>query len=72
LLLKITMGTRKDFFENYPHFWHAPSKRFTSRVVGRKSLKNIGLNGRQIVSLPWAITCLGLALDLTVTFQLFL
>jgi len=30
LFFKISMGTRKDFFEMYIQFRHPPSKRFTS------------------------------------------
>ena len=26
---------RKNFFENYPRFWHAPTKIFASRVLGQ-------------------------------------
>lgn len=43
--------TGKHFYENYPQLLHAPLKMFVTTVIGRKSLKSIGFNGRQIISL---------------------
>lgn len=43
---------RRDFPENYLQFGHAPSKSLASSVLGRKKLKNIGFDGRQIINLP--------------------
>ena len=40
LLFKILMGTRKDFFEIYRQFWHAPSKTFASPGLGRCGAQN--------------------------------
>lgn len=42
--------------------WARAVKKFASFVVGRQSLKSIGLKGRQIISLPEAPTYLGLPL----------
>jgi hypothetical protein len=50
------------FSENCQLFQHAFSKIFASHFQGRKSLKNIGLNWRQIISQAGAPTCLGPAL----------
>jgi hypothetical protein len=47
-----------------PQFGHAPSKTVLSPVIGLKSLKNIGLKGRQINGLPGEPTCLGVALHI--------
>jgi hypothetical protein len=47
--------TRKNFSENYPQFWHTPSKTLASPILGQKSLKNIGSKGRHIISLPGAL-----------------
>jgi hypothetical protein len=47
--------TRKNFSENFPQFWHTPSKRLASPILGQKSLKNIGSKGRHIISLPGAL-----------------
>jgi hypothetical protein len=52
----------KNFSENYLLFGHAPSKVFARSILGCKILKNIGLNGRQIVSVLMVPTCLGPAL----------
>lgn len=51
VLVNSSFHTRKDFSENYLQFGHASSKCFASPVLGRKRLKNIGLEGRQIISL---------------------
>ena len=51
-----------NFSENYPKFGHALSKMFAKSVLGRRSLKNVGFKGRQIISLPGAPTFLGPAL----------
>jgi hypothetical protein len=42
----------KDFSKKYPQFGYMPSKMFASLVLCWKSLKNIYLKGRQIISLP--------------------
>ena len=41
----------KNFSENYLRFGYVPSKRFTSRVLGQKTLKNIGLKGCHTINL---------------------
>jgi hypothetical protein len=38
LLLKISMGTRKNFSENYLHLWHALSKRFANPCYNESEL----------------------------------
>jgi hypothetical protein len=49
------LGTEKKSNANYPQFVNAPLKMFVSPVlIGRKLLKNIGLNGRKIKVLPGA------------------
>lgn len=50
--------TRKYFSENFPKFRHATLKMFATTVIGRRSLKGIGFNGRQIISLHGAPPCL--------------
>jgi hypothetical protein len=50
------LETRKNLNTNYPKFEYAPLKMFVSPVLGRKFLKNIGLNGRKINGLPGAPT----------------
>jgi hypothetical protein len=47
---------RKNFSDSYPQFGHAPSKTVAISVLGRKSLKNIGLKARQIISQSGAPT----------------
>jgi len=42
---------RRDFSENYLQFGHAPSKRLASSVLGRKKLRRIDLEKRQIINL---------------------
>jgi len=54
--------TRNNLSENIPQIGHAPSEMFGSPILGRKSLKNIGVKGRRIINLPGAPTCLGPAL----------
>jgi hypothetical protein len=54
--------TRKSFTEYYPQFGHGVLETFASHGLGRKSLRNIGLNGRQIISQPRVPTYLGPAL----------
>jgi len=44
--------TRKNFSENYFQFGLASSNIFSGPVLRWKSLKNIGLKGCQIISLP--------------------
>jgi hypothetical protein len=51
--------THKNLSENYPQFGHAPSEGFDGPVLDRKSSKNIGFKGRQIISMPGTPTCLG-------------
>ena len=53
---------RNIFSENNLQFGQEPSKMFARVVVGRKSLENIGLKGRKIISLPASPMCLGPAL----------
>jgi hypothetical protein len=43
LLLKIPMGTRKNFFEIYRQFGHAPLKRFASPVTDHQYAAAKGL-----------------------------
>ena len=62
MLINSGFHTRNNLPENIPQFGHAPSELFASPLLGRKSLKNIGLKGRRIINLPGAPTCLGLAL----------
>ena len=62
MLINSGFHTRNNLSENIPQFGHAPSELFASPLLGRKSLKNIGLKGRRIINLPGAPTCLGLAL----------
>jgi len=45
--------------KNYPHFVACFLKNLTSPVLGQKSLKNVGVKGRHIISLPWAPVFLG-------------
>jgi len=40
----------KNFPKSYLQIWHAALKIFTSRVVGRKSAKNVGFKVCQITS----------------------
>jgi hypothetical protein len=70
VLVNSGFHTRKNVSEIYPKLWHASAKMFASPVLGRKSLKNIGLKGRQIISLPGKLTRLGPALDTALTFDL--
>jgi hypothetical protein len=59
-LVNLGFPRASKFSENYyPQFGHAPSKIFTSPVLGRRMLKNISLKGRQIHSLPGAPAFLG-------------
>jgi len=54
--------TRRNFSENCPQFeheHHEHSKNFASPVLDRKSSKNNGVKGPQIVNLPGAPTYLG-------------
>ena len=55
MLLKITMGTRKDFSEYYPNFRYALSKMFVDPVLGQKRLKNIGLYGVKLYGVKLCI-----------------
>jgi hypothetical protein len=50
---------QKNFLENYPQIGASALRIFASPLLGRKSLKNIGLKGRQIINVPRAPTCLG-------------
>jgi len=40
--------------QNCPQFGHQPSKTFASPVLGRKTLKHIGLQERKVISQPRA------------------
>ena len=40
LFFKIPMGRRKNFFEIYRQFGHAPSKRFASPAIGHVRTSN--------------------------------
>lgn len=62
MLIKAGFHTRNDLSETIPQFGHVPSELFASPFLGRKSLKNIGVKGRQIINLPGVPTYLGLAL----------
>jgi hypothetical protein len=62
VLVNLGFHTRKNLSENNPQFGHAFSKIFSSPVLGRKSLKNIGLKWRRIIRLPGASTSLRPAL----------
>jgi hypothetical protein len=37
--------TLKNFSENYPKFWHTPSERFASPVLGQKMFKEYRFEG---------------------------
>jgi hypothetical protein len=56
----VSCPERNNFSENY-----APSIIFASPVLGqkKKSLNKINMIGRKIKGLPWAPTCLTLALN---------
>jgi len=60
MLKNSSVHTQKNFSENYLQFGHAPSKRFYSPVLGRKSN---GFRGCKIIGLPGVPMCLGLALQ---------
>ena len=45
MLVNSGFHTRKNFFESYPQFGHAPSEIFASPVLGRTRLKNVGFKG---------------------------
>ena len=51
---ELRFPTRKNLSKNYPRIFSGPSKRFASPGIHRNSLKNIGLKGCQIISLPGA------------------
>jgi len=71
MLINSGFHTRNNLSENIPQFGHAPSELFASPVLGRKSLKNVGLKGRRIINLPGAPTCLGLPWLCDVGWYLF-
>jgi hypothetical protein len=52
----------KEVFRKYQLFRHAPSKIFASPALDRKSLKNIRLKVRRIISFTGALMCLKPAL----------
>jgi hypothetical protein len=56
LLFKIPTGTRKDFFEIYRQFGHAPSKDFTSPALGKVPHANFCYR----LSRPQSYTAIGL------------
>ena len=61
---------RKIFFSgNYPKFGQTPSQIFSSPVLGRKIVKNIGLKGHNIISLPGAPKGLGSALEMACIYR---
>ena len=51
VLINSGFHTRNNLSENIPQFGQAPSELFASPILGRKSLKNIGWKGRQIMNL---------------------
>jgi hypothetical protein len=62
-----------NFSEKYLQFGRTPSKMFACPVQGQKILKYISFKGHQIISLPMAPICLGLALPkIVVHFYVFL
>jgi hypothetical protein len=61
---------RKIFFSrNYLKFGQTPSKIFSISVLDRKIVKNIGLKGRNITSLPGAPKGLGPALEMACIYS---
>ena len=62
MLINSGFHMRNNLSANIQQFGHAPSEMFGSPILGRKSLKNIGVKGRRIINLPGAPTCLGPAL----------
>jgi hypothetical protein len=56
VLIKSRFHTRNNLSENILQFGHAPLELFGSPILGRKSLKNIGLKWRRIIRLPGAPT----------------
>jgi len=47
VLVKVSFHLGKNFYENYRQFRYPP-RMFTSSILGRKLLKNIGLKGHKI------------------------
>jgi hypothetical protein len=62
VLINSDLHTWMNFSENYPQFGHALSKIFAKPVLRRQSLKDVGFEGHQIISLLGAPTLLGPAL----------
>jgi len=62
VLINSGFHTQNNLSENIPQFGHAPSELFSSPILGRKNLKNVGLKRRRIINLSGAPTGLGPAL----------
>ena len=52
MLINSSFHTRNNLSENIPQFGHAPSELFASLILGRKSIKNIGLKGSELLICP--------------------
>jgi len=58
---KLRFTHANECLQKLSAIWTCALKKFAVPASGRKRLKNIGLKGRQIITLPGATKCLGLA-----------
>jgi len=58
---KLRFTHTKEFLQILSAIWACALKKFAVPASGKKRLKNIGLKGRQVITLPGATKRLGLA-----------